>query len=94
MEKTLARVGGKGNSVYYLGFEMTEDTLSTVDIGRSGLTPWKIIQTYEPEEWQEFIVEWCEGFEPAYHQVVKLGGPGDKGRDVIGYLGDPQSDCE
>jgi hypothetical protein len=54
-----------------------------------GLTPWKVIQTYSPEEWELFIIEWTEGFEPKYRQVVHLAGAGDKGRDVLGYIGDP-----
>ncbi len=54
-----------------------------------GLTPWKVIQTYSADEWEEFVVEWSEGFTPAYRQVVRLAGAGDKGRDVIGYDGDP-----
>jgi hypothetical protein len=23
-----------------------------------GLTPWKVIQTYSANEWEEFVVEW------------------------------------
>lgn len=61
---------------------------------QSGLTPWKIVQLYSSDEWEDFVVEWSEGFTPAYHTVVRLGGSGDKGRDVVAYLDDPQSDCE
>lgn len=56
-----------------------------------GMSPWKVIQTYEPNEWEEFIREWAEGFNPPYTQVVPLGGAGDKGRDVVAYDGDPTS---
>jgi hypothetical protein len=73
---------------------MSDATHVKLDVAQSGLTPWKLIQTYSPAEWEDFIVEWSEGFTPAYFQVVKLGGAGDKGRDVIGYLGDPQTACE
>jgi hypothetical protein len=51
-----------------------------------GLTPLKLIQTYSPEEWEAFIEEWTEGFDPAYVQVVRIGGAGDMGRDVIGHF--------
>lgn len=54
-----------------------------------GLTPWKIIQTYSAEDWEQFIVEWTEGFDTQYRQVVRLAGAGDKGRDVVGYAGEP-----
>ena len=60
-----------------------------LDRAKQGLTPSKIIQTYSPDEWEEFIDEWMEGFDPPYRQVIRLGGAGDKGRDVIGYAGDP-----
>jgi hypothetical protein len=43
-----------------------------------GLTPWKIIQTYSADEWEDFVVEWTDGFADQYHQVVRLGGSGDK----------------
>ena len=65
-----------------------------VDPIKSGLTPWKIVQLYSSDEWEDFIVEWSEGFDPPYHTVVKLGGAGDKGRDVVGYITAPQDDSE
>lgn len=58
-------------------------------LAQPALTPWKVIQTYSASEWEEFIVEWTEGFTPPYEQVVPLGGAGDKGRDVVGYVSDP-----
>ena len=65
-----------------------------VSVNQAGLTPVKIIQLDSPKEWEDFISEWAEGFDEPYTQVVDLGGPGDKGRDIVGYLGDPLSDCE
>lgn len=55
-----------------------------------GLTPWKLIQTYSADEWEEFVVEWTDGLRSGYRQVVHLAGAGDKGRDVIVYLDDPK----
>ena len=60
-----------------------------VDVADAGLTPWQIIQNYDDKEWEHFIAEWSEGFDPPYNQVIVLGGAGDKGRDVIGYVSDP-----
>lgn len=58
------------------------------------LSPPKLISTYDSEEWEAFIEEWLQGFDPPYHLIDRLGGAGDMGRDVVGYLGDPASNCE
>ncbi|MBN9519243.1 hypothetical protein J0H58_12095 [bacterium] len=50
------------------------------------LTPVKLIQTYSAEDWEAFVEEWAEGFNPAYDQVARIGGAGDMGRDVIGHI--------
>jgi len=55
------------------------------------MTPAKVISGYSADEWEVFVDEWAEGFDPPYAQVVRLGGPGDKGRDVIGYVDDPMT---
>jgi hypothetical protein len=68
---------------------MQDASQKLLSVNQSGLTPWKMIQTYSSDEWEEFIEEWSEGFNPPYSQVVRLGGAGDKGRDIIGYIGDP-----
>lgn len=52
---------------------MPDAEQTKLDVAQSGLTPWKLIQTYSPDEWEHFIVEWSEGFQPAYQQVIKLG---------------------
>lgn len=54
---------------------------------QGGLTEEKLIQTYSADEWEAFITEWMTGFSPPYQKVVRLGGAGDKGRDVVGYVG-------
>ena len=59
------------------------------------LSPLKIIQTYSSEEWETFIQEWTDCFSGEYKQVVPLAGPGDKGRDVVAYVGEPtEKQCE
>lgn len=47
------------------------------------------ISTMSPDEWEEFIEEWMTVQEDAYFDIEKLGGAGDKGRDVVGYVDDP-----
>jgi hypothetical protein len=66
---------------------MGSNSSALIQAGQSGLTPAKIIQTYSSYEWEIFISEWAEGFMPPYDKVVHLGGAGDKGRDIVGYLG-------
>jgi len=61
----------------------------TIAPDRSGLTPQQIVQTYSAEEWEAFIEEWTDGFDPPYEQVVRISGPGDKGRDVVAHVTDP-----
>lgn len=48
--------------------------------------PSQRVLLYSAEEWEEFIREWMEGFDPAYAFVERLGGSGDLGRDVVGYV--------
>ena len=65
-----------------------------VDAAAAGFTPLKLIQLYSPAEWEDFVGEWAGGFDPPYFSVHRLGGAGDKGRDVVGYLADPQASPE
>jgi hypothetical protein len=62
-----------------------------VDPNGTRLTPRQIIQHYFPEDWELFVREWMDGFNPPYHFKDKLGGAGDMGRDVVGYDGEPSS---
>jgi C-terminal domain 6 of the ABC-three component (ABC-3C) systems len=65
------------------------DTGEAVSPSSSGLSPQQIVQTYSPNEWEAFIEEWSDGFDPPYTQVIPLGGPGDKGRDIAAHVTDP-----
>lgn len=49
------------------------------------LTPRKIIQTYDADEWEIFIEEWATGLIPKYAKVQRFGGSGDRGVDVAGF---------
>ena len=59
---------------------------SKTSVGPPSPTPAKLVTLYSASEWEEFIGEWAEGFQPAYEQVSRIGGAGDMGRDVIGHL--------
>jgi hypothetical protein len=43
----------------------------------------KQVRGYDATEWEIFTREWQRGLD-GYHEVKRLGGPGDHGRDVIG----------
>jgi len=60
-------------------------------LAADGISPSFLIRSYSDKEWEVFIQEWSSGFEPKYHFVEIVGGSGDKGRDVIAFLG-PQNE--
>jgi hypothetical protein len=70
-------------------------SLSNKDIllGKS-IPPEKQIWTYSSDEWELFILEWATGLETRYRAVRRYSGPGDKGRDVIGFYSEPGSASE
>jgi len=47
------------------------------------------IKIFSPDEWEEFVLEWLSTKESQYVTIERLGGAGDKGRDVIGYKNKP-----
>jgi hypothetical protein len=49
------------------------------------LAPRKVLQTYDPDEWEVFIEEWATGLAPGYARVQRFGGSGDRGVDVAGF---------
>lgn len=56
--------------------------------GPSPITPEQRIILMTDDKWEEFITDCCEQLfaEKRYIQVKRLGGPGDKGRDIACYL--------
>ncbi len=56
-----------------------------------GLSPRQIVSAYDAGQWEEFINEWTQGLKSEYAQVQRFSGAGDKGRDVVGFLGVPVS---
>jgi len=49
--------------------------------------PLEIIKIYSADEWENFSREWLEGLVGRYADVRRASGKGDRGRDVIGYVG-------
>lgn len=56
-------------------------------VSPSVLTPAVVIQTYNEDEWEEFELELAAAFEPTYAHLDRIGGAGDKGRDIVAYSG-------
>jgi hypothetical protein len=54
-----------------------------------GLTVRQIVGAYLPTQWEDFIEEWSLSLKPPYVKVEHIGGPGDKGRDVVCLLQEP-----
>jgi len=52
------------------------------------LAPRKVIQTYDPDEWEVFIEEWATRSSFGYVRVRRFGGSGDRGVDVAGFKTD------
>lgn len=52
----------------------------------------KLIQLLEPDQWEEVTEEWAHSLEPSYKEVIKFGGSGDLGRDIVGLSSDKAFD--
>lgn len=50
--------------------------------------PSELIKLYSQHDWEEFIREWVESLHRRYKEVRRASGSGDKGRDVVGYVGE------
>lgn len=47
------------------------------------------ISIMSADDWEEFIEEWMAHKSSDYYDFERLGGAGDQGRDVVGYVDDP-----
>lgn len=43
------------------------------------------VNSFSPEQWEEFIEEWASGLTSGYLKVRRFGGAGDKGIDIAGF---------
>lgn len=58
----------------------------------SVLTPPQVIQHFNEDDWEAFVLEALGEYVPKYARVERRGGAGDKGRDVIACTADtPQA---
>lgn len=62
-------------------------TSHTVIYGKR-ILPIKMVEIFSPDDWEIFIEEWLGLKKTSYLEIEKLGGAGDKGRDVIAYITD------
>lgn len=47
----------------------------------------KLIELLEPAQWEEFTEEWAHSLK-SYKEVERWSGPGDMGRDIVGFASD------
>lgn len=52
------------------------------------ILPIKRVETFSADEWEEFIEEWLDVKTEDYIEIERLGGAGDKGRDIVAYISD------
>jgi hypothetical protein len=64
------------------------------EVSPAVLTPAIVIQTYDESEWEQFALEWAAAFDPPYAHLDRVGGAGDKGRDIVAYTGQPNTPCD
>ncbi len=61
--------------------------LSNAQILSKPLPPLKLLKIVDEDSFEEIVHEWAFGYlKPKYEKVCRLGGTGDKGRDVVAYL--------
>ena len=51
------------------------------------IEPIKRLQIFFPDEFEEFVLEWIDGYLSKEYKIVRRsGGAGDKGRDVVAFF--------
>lgn len=53
---------------------------------KPAITPKQQLLFYSADEWEEFILEWVQGLKRDYHQLKRLGGPGDESVDIAAFV--------
>lgn len=48
------------------------------------------VMLFDEDEWEEFTEEWASSLDGLYHSVKRFAGSGDKGLDVVGFIGSNQ----
>lgn len=60
------------------------------------LAPVEKLRNMSADQYEDFVLEWVHGYikkQSKYTRVVRSGGAGDKGRDVIAYSNSSYWDC-
>jgi hypothetical protein len=52
----------------------------------------KLVQIFSPDDWEGFTEEYVASVTPPYKQTLRFTGPGDMGRDVVGFKSDQNFD--
>jgi hypothetical protein len=52
----------------------------------------KLVEIFSPDDWEGFTEEYVGSVVPAYKKTMRFTGPGDMGRDVVGFLSDKSFD--
>ena len=59
----------------------------------SNIPPRQKVQVMDEDSFEQFTIEWLYGFKKQqYSSISKIGGAGDKGRDIIAYYADGSVD--
>jgi hypothetical protein len=52
----------------------------------------KLVEIFSPDDWEGFTEEYVGSVVPAYKKTMRFTGPGDMGRDVVGFRSDKSFD--
>lgn len=72
---------------------MSQFNLTQILAG-SPIPPIQRIKIFSPDEWEEFVEEWLTVRKKDFLYTERLGGAGDKGRDVVGFVTCPNQDAD
>jgi hypothetical protein len=62
-------------------------TSTSADVVAAGLPipPIERIRIFSDGQWEDFVLEWADSLRDQYGTVVRCGGAGDMGRDIIAF---------
>ncbi len=66
----------------FSSISLTDDTVKN----GPPVKPLDRIKLFSPDEWEKFVEEWLSTLKSKYLKVDRLGGSGDKGRDVVATI--------
>lgn len=64
----------------------TPTPASAQPVSLSVLKPAQVVQHFNDDEWEAFVLEALGAMDPPYARIERRGGAGDKGRDVMAHL--------